>query len=81
MIAIWVFGENKSKISNLMKKELIPKLNQQIEGVKEGPELIPMHCAGKCGEMLKLENMEENGIIICPACDTINSIPSRLRIH
>jgi len=81
LLAIWIYGENKPIIEEKLRKEVLPKVGIVIEGMKEGPELIQMYCAGNCGEMLKLEDMADNGIIKCPACDTQNMIPSRLRIH
>ena len=59
----------------------MPKINQLIEGVKEGPELIPMYCSGNCGGLLELKDIDENGVICCPACETLNMIPPILRIH
>ena len=79
-IAIWIYGEDSETIQNKMKKEILPKILQVIEGVKEGPELIPMYCAGNCGEMLDLELFDENGLSKCPACDTLNMLPSKLRV-
>ncbi len=81
LLAIWIYGENRPVIEEKLQKEILPKIGIVIEGMKEGPELIQMYCAGNCGEMLKLEDMADNGIIQCPACDTPNMIPSRLRIH
>ncbi len=80
-VAIWIYGKEVDKIHNKLHKEILPKLSQLIEGVKEGPELIPMYCAGNCGELLDLKDMDENGIIKCPACGALNMIPPRLRIH
>ncbi|MHA1828509.1 MAG: hypothetical protein ACTSX6_07665 [Candidatus Heimdallarchaeaceae archaeon] len=81
LAAIWVYGEDMNKMKTLMVKEILPKAKQLIEGVKEGPELVQMYCAGNCGELLRIEDMDEKGIIKCPACETINFIPSRLRVH
>lgn len=69
------------QIHERLYKEVIPKINSAIEGVKEGPELIPMYCAGNCGELLDLKDMNENGVIECPACGVLNLIPPNLRIH
>jgi len=80
-IAIWIYGAEVDRIYDKLHKEILPKINQLIEGVKEGPELIPMYCAGNCGELLDLKDIDENGIIECPACGTLNMIPPRLRIH
>jgi len=80
-IAIWVYGYEVDQIHEKLYKEVIPKINTAIEGVKEGPELIPMYCAGNCGELLDLKDMSENGVIECPACGVLNLIPPNLRIH
>ncbi|MHA1864866.1 MAG: hypothetical protein ACTSVB_03975 [Candidatus Heimdallarchaeaceae archaeon] len=80
-IAIWVYGYEVDQIHEKLYKEVIPKINTAIEGVKEGPELIPMYCAGNCGELLDLKDMNENGVIECPACGVLNLIPPNLRIH
>ena len=81
IIAIWIYGKDLNLMKTKLQKEILPKLNQMVEGIKEGPELIPMYCAGNCGELLNIEEMNDKGIIKCPACETLNMIPSRLRIH
>ncbi len=79
--AIWTYGENVDTLKTKMTKEILPKINIALEGVKEGPELIDMYCAGNCGEYLDINAVNEEGVIKCPSCDTLNMIPSRLRVH
>ena len=62
IIAIWIYGDNKEEIDSKLKTEILPKISQLAEGVKEGPELNQMYCSGNCGEMLNLDDMDERGI-------------------
>lgn len=81
LASLWIYGVEEDFIINKLKKEFLPKIQMVLDGVKIGPEQADMYCVGDCGTLLNLEEVDQNGIIECPACFTRNKIPAKYRIQ